>query len=246
MHYDSNEKYPVVLLFHGLTASLKSNEMLANSFASSGAIAIAIDFRGHGKSGGEFPFDNVLKFNATFGDAMGIIRYINNRSDIDMSRVSAFGISLGGGAALYLALNNLVNNYVVTYPGIAYLWNNIELYKYNFTDLGSSAKGAIIAGTADECERCLPEYVEHFITNNPEIKIKWNEGASHGDSDFYYKDADYIGNLAANEWGLERFTTVKMLYYSGYIGIGLLVLFLGSDLLTGLIIFLKSLLKSSG
>ena len=56
--YSSDIKYSTALLFHGKHRTLKDNDYFANSLASRGIMVISIDFRGHGESEGEFPFDD--------------------------------------------------------------------------------------------------------------------------------------------------------------------------------------------
>ena len=102
--YDATSQYPTVILFHGLGGQLEHNHVLAQQLATRGILTLSVSFRGHGESGGTFPFENSSLYNATFGDALGAYRYLTTRSDVDLTRIGGMGQSLGGGAALFLGI----------------------------------------------------------------------------------------------------------------------------------------------
>ncbi len=224
-NYRKNEKYPAMLLFHGLGRQLKDNDYFAKKIASRGMIGFSIDFRGHGKSGGTFPFEDPRHYNATFGDANGLYRYVRGRGDVNTSHIYSHGTSLGGGAALFLEITGLVNQTLVWYPAIAYYYGNIELYHYNQSINGSPLEGLILAGTRDECSRCSPAYVSKFMDNNPQMDLKWLEGASHADSEYFLECVDISISWIHEQGGIDEISWIQDIYYSGYLGIGLFISF---------------------
>ena len=174
-----SNSYPALILFHGLYRSLGDLEDICKELASKGVICLAIDFHGHGKSGGEFPFDTPEFYNATFPDAKGAYRFLQNKSFIDKNKIAVFGESLGGGAALYMALEGLTPEFVAWYPGSAYIYGDTPLYQC--TSNSDNFSGLIIHGTKDECIRCKPDFTQNFVDiNAPNVELKWIEGGTHG------------------------------------------------------------------
>jgi predicted acyl esterase len=91
--------FPAVMLFHGLGGNRKSVDQIARVFAMRGYVALTFDFRGHGDSGGLFTgvgpreLADVALLRRTWLPANAPINGV----------VGAWGISLGGGAALLSA-----------------------------------------------------------------------------------------------------------------------------------------------
>jgi predicted acyl esterase len=91
--------FPAVMLFHGLGGNRQSIAPIAQIFAQRGYIALTFDFRGHGESGGLFTglgpreLADVATLRRTWLPANAPIN----------GDVGAWGISLGGGAALLSA-----------------------------------------------------------------------------------------------------------------------------------------------
>ena len=229
VNYNPQEKYPAVLMFHGVTRNLNDHEYFANQLSSRGIVSICIDFHGHGESGGEFPFNDGTLYNDTFGDAYGVYRYIQALDFVDREKILAYGISLGGGAALYLALSGIVPKFLVWYPGIAYQWGTTELYKYNGSDYSPEFEGLILAGTEDECGRCSPDFVQIFDENNPSVDVQWLEGAKHTDSDFFLECVERSLIWIEDLWNLPSPSRIIGYYTAGYVGLGLMAIFLLID-----------------
>ena len=91
--------FPAVMLFHGLGGNRQSIAPVAKLFAQRGYVALTFDFRGHGESGGLFTglgpreLADVAMLRRTWLPANAPINGV----------VGAWGISLGGGAALLSA-----------------------------------------------------------------------------------------------------------------------------------------------
>jgi dienelactone hydrolase len=221
--YLSTNQYPTVILFHGLTGKLDDCDAIAKKLAGSGILAVSISFRGHGESGGTFPFDNGLLFNATFGDALGIYRYLTSRADVDLSRIGAHGQSLGGGAAIYLALQGLVPKFVAWYPGTAYIWGDTPLYQYQGNH--SQFSGLIIQGTADECTRCAPSFTQYFVDHNPSVELRWIEGGTHGTGLHWSNYLEWTATWFGNVWALSKSSWFIDWYVQGLWGIVIWSLF---------------------
>ena len=56
--FSSQNHYPGIFLFHGVTRSLEDNDYFARQLAQEGVVCLAISFRGHGLSNGTFPVDD--------------------------------------------------------------------------------------------------------------------------------------------------------------------------------------------
>lgn len=175
------KEHPAVVLFHGLTRSMADLDEIARKLGDLGYICLTIDFRGHGKSTGEFPFNDPGQYNVSFYDALGAYMFLSNISAVNNSYIYSFGHSMGGGAALFLALENFTRGFCVWYPASAYVLRNAPLYSY--VSDSPIFHGYIIQGTEDECTRCNPEYTQLFVdNNNPNVELKWIEGGKHGAS----------------------------------------------------------------
>nr|MDO8113897.1 alpha/beta hydrolase [Candidatus Sigynarchaeota archaeon] len=177
--FAQSNKYPSVLLFHGVTRTLQDLDEIGKKLAMKGCVCLGISFHGHGLSEGSFPMSDGARYNESFGDAAGAYRWLRNQTFVDPDRIGATGQSMGAGTAIYLALQDLAPKFVAWYPATAYLWGDTPLYQY--TSSSSVFKGFIIQGTNDTCSRCLPNYTQYFVDNNPgKIDLFWVEGGIHG------------------------------------------------------------------
>ncbi|MBD3351118.1 MAG: alpha/beta fold hydrolase [Candidatus Lokiarchaeota archaeon] len=208
-HFMSSEAYPTVILFHGLSRTLQDHSYLIDRLVRLGLLCYAIDFRGHGSSDGEYPGTSETR-NTTFGDSFGIYRYIQEFPYVDKNKLISFGISMGGANALLLAVENLVPYYVLSFPAVGYYWNADPLYNYTIT--GERSDGLVMAGTADSCGACIPEYVNTFSNNNPGSEIHWFEGATHTDSDFWLESMQLTELWIKNKLNLAATTFLNNKY----------------------------------
>jgi predicted acyl esterase len=89
--------FPAVMVFHGLGGNRGSMRLVAETFARRGYVALTFDFRGHGQSGGLF---SGLGARELADVAILRERWLPTLAPIRGDQVGAWGISLGGGAAL--------------------------------------------------------------------------------------------------------------------------------------------------
>jgi predicted acyl esterase len=89
--------FPAIVMFHGLGGTRQSLASLAARFADAGYVVLTSDFRGHGQSGGLF---TGLGPRELTDIAALRERWLPQLAPIDNTKVGAWGISLGGGAAL--------------------------------------------------------------------------------------------------------------------------------------------------
>jgi alpha/beta superfamily hydrolase len=223
--FNAGSKYPSILLFHGVGRTLEDHDDTAQRLAMKGCVCFTISFHGHGQSTGTFPMSDGARYNESFGDAAGAYRWLRAQPFVDTSRIGADGHSMGGGAAIYLALQDLAPVFVVWYPATAYTWINTSLYEC--TSASSAFKGFIIQGTNDTCGRCLPNYTQHFVDGNPgKIDLYWVQGGVHGATSVDYPL--YVEKTTAwwaSTWQLQDVLPFpEMWIYAFYIGGGILEL----------------------
>jgi pimeloyl-ACP methyl ester carboxylesterase len=89
--------FPAIVMFHGLGGTRQSIAAIAARFADRGYVVLTSDFRGHGESGGLF---TGLGPRELTDIAALRERWLPQFASIDNAKVGAWGISLGGGAAL--------------------------------------------------------------------------------------------------------------------------------------------------
>lgn len=191
-------KYPCVLLFHGMGRTLNDHQYLVSRLTTMGIVCFSIDFRGHGESTGEFSEPT----NKTFQDALGALKYVESLEYVNQDQKLAFGISMGAGNSLFLALNDLVSAFVLSFPAIGYFWGDSPLYMQTIDN--SDIEGLLMAGTMDECGVCLPEYDQIFSDNNLQIDIHWFQGATHCDSNFWLESMERTIAFISNIWNLHE------------------------------------------
>ncbi len=91
-----------VLACHGVGANRGDILHMVDAFRRSGFQVLVFDFRGHGESDGHtVTYGHFEKY-----DVLGAWDYLRSRSDVDRSKLLAFGVSMGGSAML-LALPEL-------------------------------------------------------------------------------------------------------------------------------------------
>jgi predicted acyl esterase len=89
--------FPAIVMFHGLGGNRQSLDPIAARFADSGYVVLTSDFRGHGESGGLFTGLGARELT----DVAALReRWLPQLAPVDNAKVGAWGISLGGGAAL--------------------------------------------------------------------------------------------------------------------------------------------------
>jgi alpha-beta hydrolase superfamily lysophospholipase len=107
--------WPGVILFHGLGQNHQAMETIANAaLAPAGFAALMCDARGTGASGGKFGLGGPNEVQ----DARDLFNWFAARADVSDTRIGAFGLSLGGGAAWNAAVAGVPFKAIV--PAIAW------------------------------------------------------------------------------------------------------------------------------
>ena len=237
-NHSFHSSFPAVVMFHGVNRTLEDNDSLAKKIVNMGVVVFSITYRGHGKSTGTFPTQDGSRYDISFGDALGAYRYMRSVSYIDPNRITAFGNSLGGGTAIFLALNNLTPKFVATFPAMSYLLNGKPLYLHKGPS--KNFEGFIMAGTRDECFWCYPEYVNKFKEINPSIELKWFEGAVHTDGRFWTESITLAHSWFAKTLQISENSFLNNWFYSGYSGFALAAIILIIDIVVALIRFVQT------
>jgi esterase/lipase len=94
-------KLPVVVLLNGLFSAREELHYLENSLLSQGFATLSLDYPGVSQIDAHLPssFDVNELSNS-------IYLFLNSRPEIDNTRITLYGLSLGGRIALYMALHN--------------------------------------------------------------------------------------------------------------------------------------------
>ncbi len=85
-----------IILGHGVMVNKQFLRSIAIDLAQNGFVVAALDFRGHGRSGGNLRTGNITT------DILAIKEVFATRSDINMSNLGYLGYSMGGGAGYEL------------------------------------------------------------------------------------------------------------------------------------------------
>ena len=98
-NYDESSMKTAVILGHGVMVNKNFLRTIALDLASQGIVTIALDFRGHGRSGGSINEGDITS------DILAVKEVLAIRGDINMTNLGYVGYSMGGGAGFRL-LNN--------------------------------------------------------------------------------------------------------------------------------------------
>lgn len=98
---DAGGRSPVLIICHGAGEFKENYFELCELLASKGVATLAIDMHGHGESGGERYYVNMVQWVA---DIRAGVEYLLRHPKIDGKRIGAFGLSSGGTAILEAAL----------------------------------------------------------------------------------------------------------------------------------------------
>lgn len=122
--------FPVVILLHMYRSNRAAFKPLTAELNKAGFATLAIDFRGHGDSGGKLR-DALTRsveqrdtqvFNAMDGDVRAAYEFLAARKDVDVSRLAIVGASVGCSIAMkYAAADRSVDAVVCLSPGLDYL-----------------------------------------------------------------------------------------------------------------------------
>jgi pimeloyl-ACP methyl ester carboxylesterase len=93
--------HPAFLYLHGNDMNIGSNVERIARLNRMGFAVLAVDYRGYGKSGGDFPSEIQV-----YEDAEAAWNYLVQERHVDPKRVFIYGHSLGGAIAIELALRH--------------------------------------------------------------------------------------------------------------------------------------------
>jgi len=91
---------PGIILGHGIMVNKQFLRLLAMDLSNQGFVVAALDFRGHGRSGGSLRTGNITT------DILAVKEILADRGDINMSNLGYLGYSMGGGAGFQLLSND--------------------------------------------------------------------------------------------------------------------------------------------
>lgn len=118
---------PAVILLHMLSRSHRDWEAVASRLATDGVAALAVDFRGHGDSGGQPGGGPVPDYMPLRLDVKAAHRYLATRGDVQPLRVGLAGASLGANvAALHAAADAGITSLALLSPSLDYRGLRIE------------------------------------------------------------------------------------------------------------------------
>ena len=89
-----------VILGHGVMVNKNFMRTIALDLAGQGIVSIALDFRGHGRSGGSINEGDITT------DILAVKEVLALRGDINMTNLGYVGYSMGGGAGFRLLDND--------------------------------------------------------------------------------------------------------------------------------------------
>lgn len=112
---------PVVILLHMLNRDKEDYAGFARRLNQEGFAVIAIDFRGHGQSDGDWKQFSADDFNNMVRDVGAAKAFLAQQSGVDVSRIGIVGASIGANIALRSAFMDAgVKAVVMLSPGLEY------------------------------------------------------------------------------------------------------------------------------
>ena len=103
--HDDGTKRPAIVLGHGFTVARSSLVEEGRLFAEAGYIALTIDYRHFGTSGGE-PRGRLWP-NQEIEDFKSAIDWLEQQDGVDPSRIGIWGTSFGGGIVTHVAAHDI-------------------------------------------------------------------------------------------------------------------------------------------
>ena len=200
-----------LLYLHGNSLNIGSNINQAYRFQQMGFSVFLIDYRGYGKSKGDFPSESQV-----YQDAQIAWNYLVKQKQIPANQILIYGHSLGGAVAIDLALKHpesaglIVQNSFTSMHNMAERYRYFRLFpislilKYRFDSI-SKVKSLrmpviFVHGTADEM--IPPTMSKRLYAAAPEPKqLVLVPGAKHNNGDLFFNNSKYrraIQNFAAS------------------------------------------------
>jgi predicted acyl esterase len=150
--------WPAVMMFHGFGGSHTQLLALALSYVAKGFAVFAPDARGHGQSGGFVSLDGPREV----ADVRAEFEWLAARAEISDSRIGAWGISLGGGAAWNAVVAGVPFKALETFQTWSDLYH--ALYPNNLGKSGAIYSFAQSVPTA-RIDPTLRSFVPQMIAN---------------------------------------------------------------------------------
>jgi dienelactone hydrolase len=97
LYTPDSARAPAVLMLHMAYASRKDWDAFAQRLQGAGFVVLAIDFRGHGESGGAMDWEKMTQ------DAAAAWKFLNSQPNVDTKRIVVVGASIGSNVALSFA-----------------------------------------------------------------------------------------------------------------------------------------------
>ena len=178
---DANTPAPAVILLHMYRSDRSAWRPLVSVLEDAGFAIMAIDLRGHGES--IKPEDRKLEkrvrdrdpvlFRAMHRDVFGAYRWLQQRPEVDLSRLAIVGASVGCSVALdYAVRDKSVDTIVLMTPGEKYLGvDSIE-------DIKEYGRRPVLMLTSEE-ERSQGTQVLSELAKQAELKTYTKSGI-HG------------------------------------------------------------------
>lgn len=166
---ESGVPLPGVLLIHMLGSDRTAWEEFAIRLALEGYVALAIDMRGHGDTGGDRDFDKAAQ------DLQRVWAYFSTRTDVDGDRTAVVGASIGANMALVTAAKEpAIDTAVLLSPGLVYREVTTEdaIVEYGSRPL------MIVASTEDTYAAQSSQQLEDLARG--EVRLILYSGAGHG------------------------------------------------------------------
>ena len=181
----SGARLPGVLLLHMLGSDRTAWEEFAFRLALEGYVALAVDMRGHGDTGGD------RDFNKAAQDLLQVWEYFSKRPEIDGDSTAVVGASIGANMALVTAAKKpAIDTVVLLSPGLVYREVSTEDAIVEFGDRPLM----IVAGEEDTYSAQSSQKLKQLSAG--EAKLRLYTGASHG-TDLLTSQPELAGEIIA-------------------------------------------------
>ncbi len=124
------QKLPLVIMHHGLLGNKERFFGLSQPIAATGYAVLLVDARGHGETRKNYPAFHaddwyITKTTGIFPDFHYILKYAISRPEVDPSRITVIGTSMGGGLALSQGIKDPRISLIIALSPY-FSWKNFE------------------------------------------------------------------------------------------------------------------------
>ena len=179
--YYSPEKInsPAVILLHMLNKDKSDWIDFARTLQKEGFAVIAIDFRGHGDSDGNWQKFSEKDFNNMILDVDAAKEFLRRQSKVNINSVSIVGASIGANIAIKYSLQNKedIKTIILLSPGLNYRGVNIE------KDISNIKTSTFIAASEEDTYSAeSSKKIHELLKTTSEFNLLSNAG--HGNNLF--------------------------------------------------------------